>query len=62
MKDMEKHLEELRIDAAECRLISDLATDLHKQELFAKLADHLNVLACEVQRTIGAKIPDTEAG
>jgi hypothetical protein len=28
MKDMEAHLEKLRRDAAECAIISDLATDL----------------------------------
>jgi hypothetical protein len=45
MKVMEIHLEQLRADAAECRLMSDLATDLQKRELFAALAEHLSVLA-----------------
>jgi hypothetical protein len=47
MKDIEAHLEKLRADA-KCKLISDLATDREKRELFARLAEHLNVLATEV--------------
>jgi len=37
------------------RLISDLATDKTKREMFAKLADHLNTLADEVERAMAAK-------
>jgi hypothetical protein len=55
MKDMEAHLEKLRADAAECQLISDLAPDKEKRELFARLAAHLNVLAAEVARAIEIK-------
>jgi hypothetical protein len=42
---------------AECTLIliRDLATDKAKRELFARLADHLNGLAEEVERAISAK-------
>jgi hypothetical protein len=43
MKDMQAHLEKLRADAAESKLISDLATDGKKQELFVRLAQHLSV-------------------
>ncbi|MGY4408664.1 hypothetical protein ACVWW4_000400 [Bradyrhizobium sp. LB7.1] len=53
MKDMQVRLEKLRIDAAECALIRDLATDPRKRELFAKLAEHLTVLALEVERALG---------
>jgi hypothetical protein len=60
MKDMHAHLEKLRADAAECRLISDLATDLEKRELFARLAKHLSVLASEIERAIGSKLADSE--
>ncbi|ANW03107.1 hypothetical protein LMTR13_26160 [Bradyrhizobium icense] len=56
MKDLQKHLKKLRTDAAECKLISDLATDLEKRELFARLTDHLSVLASEVERAISAKV------
>jgi hypothetical protein len=52
MKDMEAHLEKLRTDAAECLLISNLATDKDKQALFARLAEHLSNLALEVEQAI----------
>ena len=55
MKDMEQHLLKLRADAEECSNISKLATDPQKQELFARLAQHLNVLASEIARAIAAK-------
>ncbi|MBR0828456.1 hypothetical protein JQ596_23235 [Bradyrhizobium manausense] len=55
MKDMKAQLEKLRADAAECALIRDLATDTRKRELFAKLAAHLEVLASEVERALGAE-------
>ncbi|SED15176.1 hypothetical protein [Bradyrhizobium erythrophlei] len=38
MKDMQTHLEKLRVEAEECELISKLATNTIKKELFAKLA------------------------
>ena len=53
MRDIQAQLKKLRIDAAECALIRDLATEPKKRELFARLADHLAVLASEVERTIG---------
>jgi len=55
MKDYQASLEKLRKDAAENRLISDLATDKAKRATFAKLADHLNALADEVERAMAAK-------
>ena len=55
MEDMKAHLERLRIDAEDCALISKLATDMQKRELFARLADHLGLLASEVERTMAAK-------
>jgi hypothetical protein len=39
-------------DAAECALISNLATDPAKRDLFAKLAEHHRVLATEVENAI----------
>ena len=54
MQDMLTHLEKLRTDAAECALIRDLATDIKKRELFAKLAEHLATLAAEVERAVAA--------
>lgn len=54
MQDMVSHLEKLRRDAAECELISGLATDREKRELFTRLSEHLRVLAGEVERAIKA--------
>jgi hypothetical protein len=50
VQDYLKHLEKLRSDAAECRLISDLATDQQKRELFDRLAVHLKSLADQVEQ------------
>jgi hypothetical protein len=43
MKDMQAHLEKLRIEAEECELISKLAINATKKALFAKLAEHHRV-------------------
>jgi hypothetical protein len=51
MKELQRHLAKIRSDAAECHLLSNLATD-GKRELFARLAQHLNALALEVEKTI----------
>lgn len=56
MQDMKAHLEKLRSDAAECALIRDLATDPRKRELFTRLAEHLNLLAIEVEAAIAARL------
>jgi len=60
MKDMAARLEKLRKDAAECARIRDLASDPIKCELFAKLAEHYQVLATEVERAM--KIFGNSAG
>jgi hypothetical protein len=60
MQDMTAHLEKLRADAAECALIRDLATDLKKRELFTRLAEHLGILAGEVEAAIAARIAGEE--
>lgn len=52
MKDMQTHLEKLRVQIAECEMIRDLATDRQKRELFAKLAEHFKVLAGEVEKAM----------
>ena len=49
MKDYQTYLEKLRTDAAECRLICDLATDPAKREAFDRMALHLTALADEVE-------------
>ena len=57
MKDMQLHLDKLRMQAAECEMIRDLATDRMKRELFAKLAQHFKVLAAEVERAMNTMRP-----
>ena len=52
MKDFQAHLEKLRSEAAECRLISDLATDRTKREVFDGLSLHLTSLADQVEQAI----------
>ena len=49
MQDYQTHLEKLRMNAAECALIRDLATDPAKRELFDRLAVHLASLADQVE-------------
>jgi hypothetical protein len=57
MQDYLTHLEKLRKDAAECRLISVLATDTAKRELFDRLASHLIVLADQVEQEMLKRKP-----
>jgi ribosomal protein S7 len=52
MQDYVKQLEKLRTDAAECRLICDLATDKAKREMFDRLATHLSDLADQVEEAM----------
>jgi hypothetical protein len=52
MKDYQAQLEKLRAEAAECRLICDLATDPKKRETFDRLASHLTVLADQVEQAM----------
>jgi hypothetical protein len=49
MKDYRASLAKLREDAAECALIRDLATAPAKRDMFARLHEHLNRLADEVE-------------
>jgi uncharacterized coiled-coil protein SlyX len=51
MTDLQKLLQKVRTDAAECHLLSNLATD-GKQEVFVRVAGHLNALALEIEKTI----------
>jgi len=55
MKDMQEHLEKLRVQIVECEMIRDLATDPKKRDLFARLAEHHKVLAAEVEKAIGTR-------
>ena len=57
MTDIQTHLDKIRSDAAECILLSSLATD-GKREVFARTAEHLNALASEIEKTIAANTAD----
>jgi hypothetical protein len=57
MQDMQAYLEKLHRDALDCAVISKRATDPQKKELFGRLADHLAMLASELERAIEAKGP-----
>jgi hypothetical protein len=59
MQDYQKHLEKLRTDAAECRLICDLATDPAKREMFGRLAVHLTTLANQVEEAMLHRKPES---
>ena len=52
MKDFQASIEKLRRDAAEAGLIRDLATDRTKREMFARLHEHLNRLADDVEQAM----------
>jgi hypothetical protein len=52
MTDMQTQLNKLLIEAEDCALISKLATDAAKRELFAKLSEHYTLLAAEAQRAL----------
>jgi hypothetical protein len=62
MLDYRRQLEKLRTDAAECRLICDLATAPAKRELFERLAQHLTPLADQVELAMIAAAKSVERG
>src|SRR5258705_7137555 len=57
MTDIRAHLDKIRSDAAECILLSSLATD-GKREVFARTAEHLTALASEIEKTIATNTID----
>jgi hypothetical protein len=61
MKDLMETLQKLRNDAEDCDLISELAADPAKREVFAKLASHLRLAAADIERVIAAKRIASEA-
>jgi hypothetical protein len=56
VEDMQAHLEKLLRDASECKLISDLTTDKDKQSLFARIAEHYEMLAAEIEGAIAERL------
>jgi hypothetical protein len=61
MRDLETKLEKLRVDAADCDLISKLATDHAKRDLFARMSRRLLDMAIEIEALIAAKKAVTRA-
>jgi BA14K-like protein len=51
MADIQTHLKKIRSDAAECLVLSSLASD-GKREVFIRIAEHLNTLALELETSI----------
>jgi hypothetical protein len=52
LKDYHASIEKLRKDAADAAIIRDLATDPAKREMYARLHEHLNRLADEVEQAM----------
>ena len=61
MRDMKAKLEKLRIDAADCDLISKLATDHTKRELFSRLSRRLLDMAADVEAAIAGRASEGES-
>ncbi|MBR0717243.1 hypothetical protein [Bradyrhizobium liaoningense] len=55
MKDLRRRLEKVRADAREFALMSQLATDVEKRELFKRLADELALEALELELIVKQK-------
>ncbi len=55
MKDLWERLEKLKADAEDCTLISRLATDKAKRDLFARLATQIGQLIAELEAAIEAR-------
>jgi hypothetical protein len=58
MKNMQESLDKLRADAAKFSMMSVLATDAQKRKNYARLAEHLNVLASGIARAIAGEAGD----
>ena len=56
MKDLREKLEKLRADAEDCTLISRLATDKAKRDLFAGMAAQIRQMIAELEAAIEARV------
>ncbi len=52
MSDVQRVLEKLRSEVAECLVVSNVATDPEKRQLFARVAEHISGLASAVQKEL----------
>lgn len=55
MKDFKARVEKLLIEAADCDLIANLATDAQKREMFEKLAHDLRKMAQGIEKIIATR-------
>ena len=55
MKDLRQRLEKLRANARDFALMSQLATDVEKRELFKRLADELAIEVLELELVVKQK-------
>ena len=65
MQDLKSRLEKLLIEAEDCDLIANLATDQMKRLTFKKLASQLRQMATDVQAVIeiaGGRPQENEEG
>jgi hypothetical protein len=62
MMNMQARYEKLLADAAECATVRDRATDAEKRELFARLSDHLSVLASLTEHAVELQKASTKSG
>ena len=60
MQDLKAKLEKLRTEAEDCELIGRLATDIHKRELFLRLAVDLRGMARDIEAMIATPPPITK--
>jgi hypothetical protein len=55
VQDLKAKLEKLRSEADDCELIARLANDIHKRELFLRLAVDLRTMARDIETVIAAR-------
>jgi hypothetical protein len=56
MKDMERRVEKLIADAAECDLIANLAAETDKQEAFRSLANQYRAMAAAIEAVMAQRL------
>jgi len=60
MTDMQAHARKIRSDAAECMMLSNLVSE-DSRHVFARIAEHLNSLALEIETEAATNVADEPA-
>ena len=60
VQDLKAKLEKLLTEAEDCELIGRLATDIHKRDLFLRLAVNLRAMAGDIEAMIATRPPVTK--